>query len=195
MIALADGAAAAVSKNTGAAQKAMESSAETGRGALAEMRRLLGVLSTDGDETAESMERVPMPGAENIVALVETFRAAGLVVRYSVEGVPTGDKGQQLTVYRVAQESLTNALRYAGVGATVDLAVQFGSESTRVVVIDDGRGTPVNGNEGSGRGLAGIRQRLAIFGGSVDAAAYGRGWRLDAVIPLTATPPSKENES
>ncbi len=189
MIALADGAAAAATRNSEAAQKAMLASAETGRSALTEMRRLLGVLSAGQEESDESLERVPQPGAENIVPMMETFRSAGLAVRYRVSGVPAADLGQQLAVYRVIQESLTNSLRYAGIGAGVDVSVEFNRTETRVIVTDDGSGTPVAGDLGSGRGLAGIRQRVGIFGGQVIASPHGRGWRVDATIPVGSSAP------
>lgn len=129
---------------------------------------------------------MPQPGTEDIAGLVKTFRSAGLTVRYSVAGQPTIDRGQQLAVYRVVQESLTNSLRYAGVGATVDIALQFRATETHIMVVDDGADTPTAGNLGSGRGLAGIRQRVEIFGGEVVAAAFGTGWRVNATIPVSS---------
>ncbi|WGD37839.1 histidine kinase [Lysinibacter sp. HNR] len=188
MIALADGAAASTTRNPGAAQKAMLSSAETGRGALAEMRRLLGVLSVSQEESQESVERVPQPGVKNILTLVDSYRDAGLNVHYRVEGEPAIDQGQQLTVYRVVQESLTNSLRYAGVGASVDVSLWFYPGETRVVVVDDGTGTPGVRTSGSGRGLVGLRQRVEIFGGEVSAAKFGSGWKVEVTIPFASKP-------
>jgi signal transduction histidine kinase len=178
MITLADGSARSAGTTPERSVEAMELVAETGRGALADMRRLLGVLR-DGDEDAA---RVPQPGVADLGALVETFRAAGLPVRITVSGVPPEDAGQQLTIFRIVQEGLTNALRYAATATAVSVVLVFQPGSVIITVDDDAtvHGTP---GQGSGRGLIGLRERVGLYGGTLEAGSrIGGGWRVRAVV-------------
>lgn len=208
MITLADGsarvaeaeAAAGAASGAGRAQagtppaETMRMVAETGRGALADMRRLLGVLR-DGDTDGASRE--PQPGVGDLGDLVGTFRVAGLPVRITVSGTPPEDVGQQLTVFRVVQEGLTNALRYAISATAVRVVIVFRPERVIVTIDDDAALRPTTGH-GSGRGLIGLRERVSLYGGTLEAGPRrGGGWRVraafDAVrdVPVTsATAPA-----
>jgi signal transduction histidine kinase len=190
MITLADGSARVAEGAAGAsgagrpepgAQPAetMRLVAETGRGALADMRRLLGVLR-DGDTDAASRE--PQPGVGDLGDLVATFRTAGLPVRITVSGSPPEDVGQQLTVFRVVQEGLTNALRYAASATAVRVVIVFRPETVIVTVDDDAALHPAAG-QGSGRGLIGLRERVSLYGGTLEAGPRrGGGWRVRAAF-------------
>lgn len=152
--------------------------AETGRGALADMRRLLGVLR-DGDGDAA---REPQPGVADLRDLVETFRAASLPVRITVSGTPPDDVGQQLTVYRVVQEGLTNALRYASTATAVRVVIVF-QPGTVVITVDDDAALHPEAEQGSGRGLLGLRERVGLYGGTMEAGPRpGGGWRVRTVF-------------
>lgn len=189
MIALSEGAARASERAPEAAADAMRRSAETGRTALAEMRRLLGALHSTGEQA----DLLPQPGVEDLPQLVDGFVDAGLAVTLQVTGEAAGDRGQDLAVYRVVQEGLTNVLRYAGTGARVRVQVQRDTDRTTVLVRDfgpaPGEPQPVAGL-GSGRGLAGLAERARVFGGKIEsgpvASSEGGGWRLWAVLPVSA---------
>ncbi len=177
MVTLADGSARLASAAPDRSAAAMEAVAETGRSALADMRRILGVLGAD---ERDAPEHAPQPGIGELGELVERVRAAGLPVRVTVIGRPPADPGQQLTVYRLVQESLTNALRYAALATAVVLTIEYGEERIRVTVDDD---AAVNGppGQGSGRGLIGLRERVGLYGGTLTAGPKpGGGWRLRA---------------
>ncbi|PII85638.1 two-component sensor histidine kinase [Leucobacter sp. OAMLP11] len=186
MIALSEGAARAAEVAPEAASDAMRRSAETGRTALGEMRRLLGALQEGDDGPAA---RAPQPGVAEIPELVQSFRDAGLTVRLSEKGTPSGDRGQEVAVYRVVQESLTNALRHAG-GASVDVTLVHDRVATTAEVRNGPRLSgnaapdPGLGGVGSGRGLRGIAERVRVFGGEFSAGpAEGGGWVVRAVVP------------
>ncbi|MBK0421114.1 two-component sensor histidine kinase [Leucobacter sp. CSA2] len=191
MIALSEGAARASATAPDAAADAMRRSAETGRTALTEMRRLLGALHSSGEEQAEL---VPQPGVDQVDDLVEGFRRAGLEIECTVNGQGAGDRGQELAIYRIVQEGLTNVLRYAGTGARVEVTIRQEAMRTTVKVRDYGRPAnadlPVQGL-GSGRGLTGLAERARVFGGRIESgpvpAAEGGGWRLWAELPVAAS--------
>ncbi|MFV0433783.1 MAG: sensor histidine kinase [Leucobacter sp.] len=192
MIALSEGAARAAPVAPEAAAEAMARSAETGRTALAEMRRLLGALH---DSRVDRAELVPQPGVQDLPELVRGFREAGIDVRLTVSGEAAGDRGQELAVYRVAQEGLTNVLRYAGTGARAEVDVRRLLDRAVVDVRDFGPApgvtAPVTGI-GSGRGIAGLRERARVFGGEIEAGPAGEaglaggGWLLRAELPVDA---------
>ena len=195
VVSLADGAAAIVPRDPDRAQAAMLSVGETGRQALAEMRRLLGVL---GSADAQPALLTPQPGLDQLHELIDQFRAAALPVEYTTTGIRPTDEGLQLALYRIVQESLTNALRYAGSPTRVIVDLDYTGDRVHLVVTDDGRDQSPNGVSFSqslssrsgdgGRGLIGIRDRAALFGGSASAGPRaGGGWRVSATIPLTGT--------
>ena len=185
MIALAEGSARVAGTAPDRSAETMQLVAETGRSALADMRRLLGVLGAEGPAPAEHQ---PQPGVSELGELVERFRAAGLAVRITVTGTPPADVGQQLTVFRVVQEALTNALRHASLSTVVAVTVAFGP-TTITIQVDDDATVHEEAVEGSGRGLLGLRERVALYGGTLEAGPRpGGGWRLRAVFD--AVPPS-----
>jgi signal transduction histidine kinase len=150
----------------------------TARQALNEMRRLLGVLRADGEQPAMA----PQPGLNQLGTLVEQARADGLDVRLVVEGDPRPlPPGVDLAAYRIAQEGLTNALRHSG-ASEVTVAVHHDPASVRVQVTDTGRGLKRTRNPG--HGLVGVRERVALYDGTVDVTSLPTGGvSLTAVLP------------
>jgi signal transduction histidine kinase len=178
MIALADGAGVALERAPGKARTALDELSNTGRTALADMRRVLGVL--DGADAPLE----PQPGQPDVAELVERFRTAGVAVRTSGLDTPLpDDSGLQLTVYRIIQESLTNVLRHAPGTTGVDLTLRSGPDAFTVEVVD--RGAVVAGAEspGAGRGLIGMRERAGVYGGTVAAGPWQGGWRVLVTLP------------
>ncbi|WP_433073095.1 sensor histidine kinase [Dactylosporangium sp. CA-052675] len=151
-----------------------------GRAALTELRQVIGLLTIDAD----GEDLAPQPGLEQLGTLVARVRETGVPVTLAVAapGVPPG---VGLAAYRVVQEALTNAVKHAA-GAGVDVVVTADGRMLRVDVADTG-GEPVPGAAGSGRGLAGLRERLAVYGGTLTAAPRPTGgFRVVAEIPLGA---------
>ncbi|KQV07784.1 sensor histidine kinase [Leifsonia sp. Root112D2] len=178
MVTLADGSAALTGTAPERSEAAMRQVAETGRQALTEMRRMLGVLTEQ--ESASGDALAPQPGTDSLAALIETFRTAGLPVRSSVTGIAPNDPGRQLTVFRTVQESLTNALRYAPDATTVAVDIRYAARTVAITVSDNGSGTFVPG-QGAARGLVGIAERVALYGGTVTSGPRdGGGWRVRA---------------
>ncbi|MEU4681238.1 histidine kinase [Micromonospora sp. NPDC023737] len=198
MIVQADGARFMIDRDPEAARQAVKVVADTGRQALEEMRRLVGVLrepsapeatirpEPDDAPVGGDPERRRLVLAE-LPALLDRFRGAGLRVRQTVTGEPaTLPPGLELTVYRVAQEALTNALKHAGVGAEVELTLEYGPDDVFVRVVDDGQGRPaVNPTPSGGHGLIGMRERVGVYDGSLAAGARpAGGWQLEVRLPL-----------
>ncbi|MBF4617037.1 two-component sensor histidine kinase [Clavibacter sp. VKM Ac-2873] len=187
MVTLADGAAASAVARPELARDAMREVAETGRTSLSEMRRMLGVLAEEpgpGDEATPSL-RAPQPGHADLPALVDSFRSTGLPIRFTSTGGPPDDPGRQLAVFRVVQESLTNVLRYAPNADRVDVRVDHRPEEIVVEVTDDDlTGPVVPPVPGSGRGLVGVAERMAVYGGTATAGRRENGgWRVLATMP------------
>lgn len=186
MITLADGASAAIERDPGRARLALDQLGETGRHALNDMRQLLSVL---GESTDAARAREPAPGHTDLAELVARFRDAGLPMRSSVRGVPVVNPAMELAVYRIVQEALTNVLRYAHEPTQVSVAIDYAPDATTVTVSDDGSAVPSaeargGGAVGAGRGIIGMGERAAVFGGTVDAGPLpGGGWRIRAVLP------------
>ncbi|WP_203454367.1 sensor histidine kinase [Jiangella aurantiaca] len=179
----ADGGRYAGDHDPQAALDALKTIGDTGRGALAEMRRLLGVLrSTDDDGDGGTVR--PQPGLGSLPELVTSVRQAGLPVELDVTGPPRPlPPGPSLAVYRVIQEALTNALKHAGPAARAKVALEFGAGRLTARVSDDGRGAAAP-SDGLGQGLAGMRERMTMYGGTVTAGpAAAGGWRVDLDLP------------
>jgi signal transduction histidine kinase len=182
MVVQADGAAYVLGSDPEQAGQALGAISRTGRQALAEMRRLLGVLRT-GDQPAEL---APQPGIDQVSELLGQARTAGLPVTCTVEGVPRDLPGSaDLTAYRIVQESLTNTRKHGGPGASAQVTLRYRPDGLELVITDDGRGGGAIGGHG-GHGLAGMRERVEIYGGSVRAGPRpGGGYQVAATLPFT----------
>jgi signal transduction histidine kinase len=162
-----------------ATREALLAIERTGREALAEMSRLLGILRKDG----EGLSLAPRPSLAQIDALVQTVRDAGVPVALSVEGKPTElPPGVDVSAYRIVQEALTNIVKHAG-PATATVVVRYGRRAVEVEVTDDGRGS-VNGKT-NGHGLIGMRERIELHGGTLEAGGRrSGGFAVRARLPL-----------
>ncbi|GAA2859662.1 sensor histidine kinase [Streptosporangium fragile] len=184
MIVQADGASYAIDHEPEQAREAMRAVSLTGRRALAEMRRLVGVLRA-GDAP---QEYTPQPGLSQLDDLVAQVRGSGLPVDFRVTGAPQElPEGEQLTVYRIVQEALTNTLKHGGPRSRATVEMEYGAREVLLRVTDDGCGAAAPGREG-GHGLVGMRERAAMFGGSVEAGPLaGGGFRVVARLPIGET--------
>jgi signal transduction histidine kinase len=184
MVALSDGARATLGRDPAAADDAIAHVSRTGRDALAEMRRLLGILHAD-DDAAGPLR--PQPGLDDLPRLAEAVRSAGLEVTLDVELGPDGlpPAGVALTAHRVVQESLTNVLKHAPAATHAGVTVRRSGDAIAVTVQDDGGSDPgAAGRAPGGRGLRGMAERVALHGGEVTAGPTGPGWRVTATLPV-----------
>lgn len=163
-------------------RRALETVEATGREALAEMRRMVGVLRrSDG-----AADLQPLPGLDQLELLAGSFRDAGLPVSVTASGQPCElSPGLQVTAYRLVQEGLTNTLRHARHASHAEVTINCGSDQITVVVSDDGqRPTEPEAASAVGHGLMGMRERVALYHGSLIA-----GWQPDGGFQLSATLP------
>jgi signal transduction histidine kinase len=170
MVALADGAGFIAESDPPRAKDAMEQVAQTGRGALTDMRRLLGVLRADA-------ELAPQPGLADLDALLEQVP---LEVTLETTGrpIPLGP-GAELTVYRLVQEALTNTLKHAGSHARAAVRLHYEPDGIDVEIVDDGSGHARVSADG--QGLSGMRERAELYGGALEAGPRASGgWRVHA---------------
>jgi signal transduction histidine kinase len=153
---------------------------QTGREALAEMRRMVGVLRRPDEAPALA----PQPSLEHIEKLVSHARETGLPVELRIEGTPVPlPPGIDTTAYRVVQEALTNAVKHAR-AEKAEVVVRYANGTVELTVSDDGRGGGDGG--GSGHGLVGMRERVSVYGGELEAGPQaGGGFRLRATLPVT----------
>ncbi len=163
-------------------REALETVERSGREALAEMRRMVAVLRADG----QAPDLAPPPGIGDVGRLVERFRSAGLPVTLSVTGEASSlPPGLDLTAYRLVQEGLTNVLRHAVDLQRADVVIAYGPDSIELAVRNDGR--PVGTGARPGHGLLGMRERVAVYGGSLVArGGESGGFELRATLPLVA---------
>ena len=189
MVVQADGAAYVMDAAPDQARQALETISSTGRQALAEMRRLLGVLRAD--DTREGGEYVPQPDVEQIEELVDKVRQTGLTVDFKVEGTPRPlPSGVELTAYRIVQEALTNTRKHGGPDAGASVRLVYFDDGLGLLVEDDGRGVAHElyedgGADGAGHGMIGMRERVGMVGGTLDAGPRpGGGFRISALLPL-----------
>ncbi|WP_329316961.1 sensor histidine kinase [Streptomyces sp. NBC_01262] len=192
MIVQADGASYAIQADQDKARKAMQTIAGTGRDALEDMRRIVEVLRGTKETGAEAdagadRRRV---GLAHLELLVERARAAGLQVDLDIESEPQGlSAADELTLFRIAQEGMTNALRHAGPEAQVTVTLKFDEGTAVLEVVDDGAGklagsTPVVPGSG-GNGLVGMRERVDVHGGRFTAGPrLGPGWQIKVELPV-----------
>lgn len=191
IVGLADGAAGLTETKPQRGAETLRIIADSGRGALTELRRLLAVVGDDNDRPHDA-PLAPQPGLADLDPLIERVRAAGPSVTLSTDGDLTAPApGLQLAVYRIVQEALTNTLKYAAADTSLGVVVSVGSDMVRVVVEDTG---PLRAprsrrrSTGNGRGLIGMRERAAIYQGQVTAGPNGEGgWSVHA--RLLTTPP------
>ena len=169
----ARGGRAMVGRDEDAVRRALDAIEQTNTAALSDMRRLLAVLR-DTDSDGGDGRAAPQPSLANLERLVEQVRRAGLPIELSIEGEPGPvPPGVDLSAYRIVQESLTNVMKHSGEGATATVTITYSSDDLRVTVADDGRGATAP--DGGGHGLAGIRERVAVVGGTVVAEPVADG--------------------
>jgi signal transduction histidine kinase len=167
------------------AEESLHAVESSGRDAMAELRHLLDLLNQDGAEAALT----PQPSMERLPELVERVREAGLAVDLRIQGTPRAlPPGIDLVAYRVIQEGLTNALRYAASAPTA-VIVDYAETMLKLEILDEGRGSEGAGS-GGGRGVLGLRERVAVYGGRLEAGRrLDGGYALRAYLP-TMPPPA-----
>lgn len=183
MIALADAAVFAQYRTPDKSTTAMRQVSDSGRQALTEMRRFLGILRADEPDAL----RHPMPGIAQLQSLLDQVRAAGLPARLRVAGDPSHvPTAAQLTVYRLVQEALTNTLKHTPPGTRAKVRVHCLPETIAIDVTDDGR-TAQYPDPPHGHGIPSMRERTAAYGGMLRAGPLpGGGWRVSALLDLSA---------
>ena len=182
MVVQADGAAFALDTQPERAREALGAISRTGRQALAEMRRLLGVLRTaDGPA-----ELAPQPGINQVGDLLEQARGSGLPVSFTVEGLPRElPPGADLAAYRVIQESLTNTRKHGGPSASASVTLRYCEDGLMLCIADDGRGAAAVAEAG-GHGLTGMRERVELYGGTIRSGPRpGGGYQVTATLPFS----------
>nr|WSY55148.1 histidine kinase [Streptomyces sp. NBC_00886] len=189
----ADGASYAIAADQDRARKAMQTIAGIGRDALEDMRRIVEVLRNPNGSDAEDDSDRRRVGLAHLEPLVERARVAGLQVDLRIEGERQKlSAADELTLFRIAQESMTNALRHAGPSAQVSVALRFDGGTAVLEVVDDGAGklagsAPVVPGSG-GNGLVGMRERVEVHGGQFTAGPrLGPGWQVRVELPVRTT--------
>ena len=188
IITLADGGRYATDTDPERGKEALRLIGEAGRTSLADLRRMLGVLREQSDEPSRS----PQPGIADLDSLCRQIRSAGPPVEYRSSGaLDTLDTGVQLATYRIVQEALTNTLKHAGPHARIGLDLHVDGERLRIAVRDTGppAGVRPAPSSGAGHGVAGMRERAALYGGTVSAGPVpGGGWAVTADLDLGSHP-------
>jgi len=190
MITLSEAAAAASASSPERATDAMRSVAATGRRALADTRRLLGVLrQPPGHGTGDTLQ--PVPDLTQLDTLIEQVRSAGLDTTLEIHGQsPDVPAGVQLTAYRFVQEALTNTLKHGGPGARASVRLRYLPGELLVDIDDDGAGATAPVTAGVGSGLLGMRERARAYGGDVQAGPRRPGgWQVSARLRLDGGDP------
>jgi len=185
MVTLSEAAAAASASSPDRAAEVMRAVSATGRRALADTRRLLGVLrQSPGHDPAAAL--APVPDLTRLDALIEEVRSAGLETTLEVHGqAPDVPAGVQLTVYRLVQEALTNTLKHGGTGARATVRLAYLPGELRVDIDDDGAGATAPAPAGAGGGLIGMQERIHAYGGDVKAGPrQPGGWNVSARLRL-----------
>lgn len=169
------------------AQAALLAVENSGRAAMTELRHVMGLLTMEGDGPGPEgeAELAPQPGLDGLDTLVRRMRDSGVEVEFVVRGerrpLPSG---VELTVYRLVQEALTNTIKHAS-GASVHVLIEYAGDHLRVEVTDTGGRPGATAGTGTGRGLIGLRERLAVYGGTLQASPQpSGGYRVHARIPL-----------
>ena len=164
----------------GSTREVLETIEQIGRGALTEMRRLVGMLRADAADPL-----APQPGLDDVGTLVTQVREAGLPVELTIEGERRDlPAGIELSAYRIVQEALTNALKHAG-DARAEVSIRYGVDSLELEILDDGDGGAAPRADGGGHGLVGMRERVTLYGGRFDASRRpGGGFAVRAKLPI-----------
>lgn len=193
MVMQAKGGSAVLESDPARAREAFATIESSGRQAIDELRRMLGLLRADERDAATGGPLQPQPGLVRLPALVDEVRAAGLDVVLRVEGEPVAlPPGEDLSAYRIVQEGLTNVLKHAG-ATRAEVTLRWSAGALEVEVADDGGGgrhvetdgTVVAVLPSSGRGLVGMRERVALFGGELVAGPRpGGGFAVRARLPV-----------
>lgn len=184
MVVQAGAARMVLPDDPGRAQEVLRAVEDGGRAALTELRHVMGLLAMDG-ETLDEAELAPQPGLDRLDALAARIRASGVPVELALTGEPTTlPPGVDLTAYRVVQEAVTNTIKHAE-GASVSIRVEYAPEALRVEVTDTGGAPAATARTGDGRGLTGLRERLALYDGVLEAGPrLTAGFRVRATVPL-----------
>ena len=170
----------AFDRDPGAARSSIRAVDESARSALADLRRVLGLLHDDGPDYE------PQAGLERLDRLIESVRATGLAVSLEIEGLQRPlPPSVEMSAYRIVQEALTNSLKHAK-AEQVRIRIRY-SDTLEVDVRDDGRGA-ANGAATPGRGLIGMRERVTLLGGTLTAGPDAEGYRVRADIPIEVDP-------
>jgi len=187
MVIQTGGARQLVRSDPADAEQSLLAAERTGREALQEMRRLVGLLRARGEQLALA----PQPGMAELEQLIAQTQAAGLSVELTVDGEPRHlGPGIDLTAYRIVQEALTNTLKHAG-QAHARVTLRYGARELEIEVTDDGRGHEGAGLNGQapGHGLLGMRERVTLYGGTLQTGPTGRGgYEVRARLPLDPAP-------
>jgi len=183
MVTLSEAAIATSAASPERATDLMRKVSATGRRALADTRRLLGVLRP-GQDPDEDFQ--PVPGLAQLDTLIEQVRSAGLDTTLEIRGAaPDVPAGLQLTAYRLVQEALTNTLKHGGTGARASVRLRFQPGELRVDIDDDGAGDTAPATASIGSGLIGMQERVHAYGGDVQAGPRsGGGWKVSAQLHL-----------
>jgi signal transduction histidine kinase len=181
MVVQASAARRMIDHDPGRAREALTSVEQTGREALAEMRRMLDVLRVEDERAALA----PQPSIDELEALIELAREAGLEVELEVEGERRRvSSGVDLSAFRIVQEALSNTIKHAG-AAHARVRLRFGDDEMEVDVVDDGHGVRPRDENGNGHGLVGMRERVAMLGGRLEAGYRANGgFEVRATLPL-----------
>jgi signal transduction histidine kinase len=154
---------------------------QVGRSALREMRRMVAMLRQDQPD-----ELAPQPRLREVQVLVSQLRSAGMDVSMAVAGTPRDlPEGIELSAYRIVQEALTNALKHAG-GAGTEVRIGYGAEALELEIVDAGSAVrDLSGGESGGHGLVGMRERVAMYGGTFEAGRVrGGGFGVRVLLPV-----------
>ena len=181
MVVQADGASYALDRSPERARQALAAISSTGRQALDEMRHMLGVLRSADERSGVA----PIPGVGQLDELLDQTRASGLAVSFTVQGVPGPlPSGVALAAYRTVQESLTNVRKHGGPAARAQVLLRYCEDALVLTITDDGRGAAAV-TDGAGHGLIGMRERVSVYGGSLEAGPRpGGGYQVTARLPL-----------
>jgi signal transduction histidine kinase len=185
MVVQADGASYALDRSPERARQALAAISSTGRQALDEMRHMLGVLRSADERSGVA----PIPGVGQLDELLDQTRASGLAVSFTVEGVPSPlPSGVALAAYRTVQESLTNVRKHGGPAARAQVLLRYCEDALVLTITDDGRGAAAV-SDGAGHGLIGMRERVAVYGGALEAGPRpGGGYQVTVRLPLIPGP-------